>query len=481
MADVCVPERVVGRVIRKFSTYSQFYFLQITWPEISETSIFPVIVKLESFHRFPRVRPGDIVSIKGAITNHASDHYNNTCFAATEIEVVEPWDSTRMGVFQYQGPGVKGGQAHSLSLTRQSKHLVLALQCQVDVIERVESYMSSVYCTSNSKLSIRQSLAAGTSGHDRLLLLHHPEGLEADDILTLSEKITNDPVLTYVIKRVYTFPVVSTVVGTSLSETLSQLSPDSPDLVCRIHSFPKHVDMDLIGRMLIPRFAFHPKSFNSVLNIVFADGFHYASIVDKSIALSCGEHLSELSSNESLQVSKAAAKIREAILRISFNPNFGPRANIHAKTCIDVGASPGGWSYFLRTTLGAARVIAVDMGKLAEPIPPGVEHWKMKGEDAITILSKDIENNNCISLYCCDMNCNPMDSIQLFLKAVPLMSAASAAVITLKRMERNAQKWTDLKTACISALNNLQEVVCLEEVHLIANTPNETTLLVALR
>jgi 23S rRNA U2552 (ribose-2'-O)-methylase RlmE/FtsJ len=240
--------------------------------------------------------------------------------------------------------------------------------------------------------------------------------------------------------------------------------------------------MNLIGQQLIPAFAFHPKSFNSVLNIVFADGFYFASVVQKSIAPSCGEHLSELQSNESLNVSKAAAKIREALLRISYNKSLEKRAEISGKVCIDVGASPGGWSYFLRTTLGASRVIAVDMGKLAEPIPEGVEHWRMKGEDAISqLLNSDAKNNQIINLYCCDMNCNPMDSVQLFLRALPLMAPGSGAVITLKRMERNAQRWLELKTACISVLTDNEAIQLVEEVHLIANTPNETTLLIALK
>lgn len=428
------------------------------------------------------MRPGDIVKITGSVTAHSSEHYNNTCFAAKAIEVLESWDSASMGVFQYHAPVVKGEQAHNLSLAKPSNHLVLALQCQVDVIERVENYMSIIYRQSDTKLTLRQSLASTTAGNDRLLLSHHPTGLDSAEIFSLSRRITEDPVLTYVMKRVYTFPKSATALGTSLADALSQLVPSSPDLVCRIHAFPKNVDMNLIGQQLIPAFAFHPKSFNSVLNIVFADGFYFASVVQKSIAPSCGEHLSELQSNESLNVSKAAAKIREALLRISYNKSLEKRAEISGKVCIDVGASPGGWSYFLRTTLGASRVIAVDMGKLAEPIPEGVEHWRMKGEDAISqLLNSDAKNNEIINLYCCDMNCNPMDSVQLFLRALPLMAPASGAVITLKRMERNAQRWLELKTACISVLTDYEAIQLVEEVHLIANTPNETTLLIALK
>jgi 23S rRNA U2552 (ribose-2'-O)-methylase RlmE/FtsJ len=230
-----------------------------------------------------------------------------------------------------------------------------------------------------------------------------------------------------------------------------------------------------VGKVLLPKsLQFHPKKYDSVLNIFFADGFHYVSLVDKSEALGCGDHL--YSNTENVWVSKAAAKIREALARL--DRLVPKKSDLSGKTAIDVGASPGGWSYFLKSDRKCARVIAVDMGLLAEPIPHGVEHWKMKGNEAIDKLLS--ESSGFLHLYACDMNCDPIDSVQLFLRALVLLAPESLAVITLKRTERNKERWQKIKSECQKMLKESDRVKSVIEVHLVANTPNETTLLIDL-
>ena len=474
------PQEVTGRVLRRFSTYSRFYFIHLSWPGLSDDSLFPVIVFTDSEVRFPRVRPGDVVRVRGEMVHHYSEHYSNKCFQAKAIEVVEAWDLKNSGMFQCSPSLVKGEMAHSVAIEPASRRLMMAIQCQNDVIDRVEEYMNLVFDDPAGDFAFRKSSCAPTQGNDRLLLVHHSTGVEGPAVHEFGRRITIDPVLSYVIKRIYVFPQSSTVVGLTLEDALKLLvHSEKGEHVCRLHAYPNNTEMDRIGNVLLPHFGFHPKSFDSVLNIAFADGFYYASVVDRSVAVSCGEHISQLSDVDSLNVSKAAAKIREALVRLDKEPGILDRSDLSRKGCIDVGASPGGWSYFLKCERNAARVVSVDMGKLAEPIPQGVEHWRMKGQDAIKSLLASSEE---FQFYACDMNCNPIDSMCLFLEALPLMAREAGAVITLKQTERNKEKWTEIKAACIAMLRARgSEIDLVREVHLIANTPNETTLLIGIR
>jgi hypothetical protein len=262
-------------------------------------------------------------------------------------------------------------------------------------------------------------------------------------------------------------------------QALTSVLLESGDAVCRIHAYPKNIDLEIVGSVLLPKkVQFHPKNFNSVLNIIFADGSFHASLVPKEACAGCGDHLTDYSTTGSLTVSKAAAKIREALVRLDRSVPI--KSNLEGKTAIDIGASPGGWSYFMRIDRRCSRVISVDMGLLAQPIPEGVEHWRMKGADAIDRLLNDSINHSSIHLYACDMNCDPNDSVSLFMRAQPLMATESIAVITFKRTERNKERWGTIKSKCIAMLRSSGRITNLTEVHFIANTPNETTVLIEL-
>jgi 23S rRNA C2498 (ribose-2'-O)-methylase RlmM len=179
-----------------------------------------------------------------------------------------------------------------------------------------------------------------------------------------------------------------------------------------------------------------------------------------------------------LKVSKASQKIFEAINRWSVG---GQIKDIN--TCLDIGASPGGWSYYMALELKACRVIAVDNGALATPKPPAVEHWKMKGEDAIDVLlANQLAANQLISIYTCDMNADPIVTVDLFLRAIPIMAVRGLVVLTLKRTIKNKEKWQMRKEECISKLHSElgERLIRLLEIHLIANTPNETTIMIQL-
>jgi hypothetical protein len=253
---------------------------------------------------------------------------------------------------------------------------------------------------------------------------------------------------------------------------------DDESISIRVHAFPKQIPIEKIARSIISILPvkFDPRNFSHTLSIVYVNGLWYGSVSPSSSLV--GTHLYRGGSSESLEISKASQKLFEAFLRIDdlWGPQFTDLTN---KTAIDIGASPGGWSYCMAIEKNAKRVIAVDNGLLSHPKPSSVEHWKMKGEEAIFELLSNPSNSNTISCYTCDMNADCGQTVELFLESIPLMAKNSIAILTFKKTIKNKEKWEEKKNEAILRLTagNIGQV---EEVHLIANTPNETTILVRL-
>ena len=125
-------------------------------------------------------------------------------------------------------------------------------------------------------------------------------------------------------------------------------------------------------------------------------------------------------------VSRAYYKLREVATRTQVLKcaNDVSESQICA---LDVGASPGGWSYFLSTK--CKHVHAVDPAEMASPIPKNVTHYQDKIEN---VVSKGIIKPNSIHLYVCDMNANPRVMITVFQSATLLLVHGAVVVLTFK-------------------------------------------------
>ena len=479
MCAPVVSESVTGRVIRRYSVYSQFYFLELGLAGQADNAMFPVIVKADVCSVATRVRAGDVVTILGAMeSDHAvSTLRRNKCFEAREIMLVEPWDMDRYGSFLYLGLGERiasDSQQTSAdhTATATSPLLTACVQCQNDVVGRVHEYLSGKF--PSHKITLSHTPV--TVSQDRLLLVW---GVPAGVV----EAVLADPVLAYAVSRVYSMATGQQAVGLTVDDAIERLLSHPSTLpsnaTIRIHSFPKFIPMECIGSRFAaahPSVKFTPKEFTHVLSVVYADGVFYASIgVDEGC---CGTHLAQGVNARCLSVSKAAAKILEATTR--FDLIDAVRSDTNGKVAIDIGASPGGWSYYLRLVRGCSRVLAVDMGRLADPVPDGVEHWRMKGQQAVDTLLESPEMSSSIACYACDMNCDLTDTVKLFLHALPLLTPGGIGILTFKRTIKNTVKWETLKTEGMRMLTECVRIAYTHEVHLIANTPNETTVLIAL-
>ena len=479
IVDDRVVETVSGRIARKFSLYPHFYFIDITWSGMPEGALFPVIVKdtVCPVDSYPRLHPGDVVRVTGKVESHASEVCANRCFEATCIEIVERWDTERYGIFGFQGFQQKSEKCNTIDMPVSSRRIVCAVQCQLDVIERVEAYLKLTF----GEFHISKSSSPITLSRDRLILLW--SDCVDTDSNAVAQRVLADPVLMYALRRVYTIPR-SAVSGITIDECIEKciayLSTPTSPMSVRIHAFPRFVPVDPIGGLFSQTaVSFDPRTYTHALTLVYAEGVFFAAIAAKEDVVGCGLHLSQ-DLNPCLAVSKAAAKILEAITLLDRFPETRDRADLRGKQAIDVGASPGGWSYYLSLERGCKNVIAVDMGALAAPIPAGVDHWKMKGQTVIAQLLGD-KAEGSLHCYACDMNCELTDTVALFLTAVPLMAPQSVAVLTFKRTIRNKERWAALRAEGHALLKTCDRIDFAHEIHLIANTPNETTVLIGLR
>jgi len=461
-----LPDMRVGRVVRRYSVYSHFYFIDITFGGIASGTVLPVIVResLCPAFTYPPVRMGDIVRVFGEM------EAERNCFEAHAIELFEKWDVNRFGVFQFRGPKYKSEDGER----GEDRKLVVVLQCQSEVVKRVDDYLSKKI--NKHGYDVEESCTPLTVSNERLLLVwKRPSGT-----LTATKKICleiyQDPIIRYAVSRVYTMDKQRTHTGLSVEEAMCALlnntSIKQESHRVRIHAFPKFLDFaetHLLLKTCAPEVVFSPTNYTHVLVVLYANGIFYLSYLEKPLALGCGENMHQDSNQACLAVSKAAAKILEAVSRSGLN--------LQGLTALDIGAAPGGWSYYLKNVALCDRVIAVDMGALAAPIPEGVEHWRMKGQEAIDILAS---KSFLIDIYTCDMNVSPIEAVELFLQAIPLMQVSGVAIITFKRTEKNKAKWNALKAEGLRRLNTCEQVRSVEETHLIANTPNETTVVIRL-
>jgi 23S rRNA (cytidine2498-2'-O)-methyltransferase len=120
--------------------------------------------------------------------------------------------------------------------------------------------------------------------------------------------------------------------------------------------------------------------------------------------------------------SRAYLKLREALLRLCTDGNFpGP-----ASRCLDLGASPGGWTWVL-AGLGA-RVDAVDRAPLDPRIAamPGVSWQK---HDAFT---RPLEDLAAYDWICCDAACYPKRLYEWLQKVIALYGGRHHLVCTIK-------------------------------------------------
>eukprot|EP00435_Cladocopium_sp_Y103_P065640 s112_g27.t1 len=188
---------------------------------------------------------------------------------------------------------------------------------------------------------------------------------------------------------------------------------------------------------------------------------------------------------------------------------------------LDIGASPGGWSYCLAKELKTRRVIACDPAAYMHPVVRNLEaealreeflkdftseevkedakhlkhlnetseswrseaklcgqicHWRMRGQDGLQKLKAEELK---LSLFVCDMNDDLESSCELLYRVFneKLYEPPCLAVVTFKNTCKSKSEFQARKNAMIQKILNDGVLTQLQELHLFANTRMETTIL----
>ena len=179
---------------------------------------------------------------------------------------------------------------------------------------------------------------------------------------------------------------------------------------------------------------------------------------------------------------RAYYKIEEAFARSGVRVQKGWK-------CVDVGASPGGWTSYLSARLSGerGRVWAVDPAALSglDPIPDNVTHLRMKAEECEGALLADAFDRGLVDgsrvgvgivdLVVCDANAAPMKVAEMLSAMSRLMKPGGWLVTTFKNFCRGAAEWE--REVCAGAAALARAGFERPRVyHLFSNCPQEKTL-----
>ena len=177
------------------------------------------------------------------------------------------------------------------------------------------------------------------------------------------------------------------------------------------------------------------------------------------------------STNIHKRVSRAAWKLVEIFRR---RPLFHPSTlKLTRKfVAIDIGASPGGWSYELASMPNCERVYAVDPGALTPPIPNNVVHLAQKIEDCTNELTA--QNKNGIDVVVCDMNSSPRMTCESLLGLKDIVNVGAIIVLTFKNFVGGRKAFAKAVAEALVLLDGV--VVDRELVRLMSGGVEERTV-----
>jgi len=175
---------------------------------------------------------------------------------------------------------------------------------------------------------------------------------------------------------------------------------------------------------------------------------------------------------------RAAWKLLEVLRR---SPSFArfraPAAPAPQKKpwwrAIDVGASPGGWSYVMARVAACKEVLAVDPGAMAEPIPVNVTHIAERVE---TLAPRLVAMGWRADVMTNDMNAHPRITVDALIGLLPLLEIGSRVVLTLKNFAGGRKAMNTAVKTELRRLRGILDPKSIEVLHLMANGAMERTV-----
>lgn len=312
------------------------------------------------------------------------------------------------------------------TIVRRSGNVVL--QFEKTFTSRLTRYLQSARYRKELRIEseaigFQEGLITKSQASSRFLFL------SVEDVRSTLERLRDDIVLSRVIQKCF---VVSTDGTFGDIQSVRTFATDSRRTIVNVRSFPKALENELSDIVSSPsKEGSSPCDDDHTLFVVrIHDTFHVG--VDLVSNVPCIRISSE---KDPAAVSRAFFKLREVLSRSSViqwtsqvASSGESEVKYHDVCAMDVGASPGGWSYLLASR-GCKCVHAVDPAAMASPIPSNVTHHREKIE---VLVSRHGIKSDSIHLYVCDMNANPRHMMRVFDSATPLLVDGAAVVLTFK-------------------------------------------------
>lgn len=511
-------DKLIGRVLKKhvYSKHLYFYdficYFNDRLEEFSTTSlsssytIATIVLKKEAEAVAPSIIAGDVIEISGYLQNYSKvlnqEERPSIVTSIENISILGKWPIEDKGFFSFEVEKMTSKHFKSLG-SIDLPFPTLALQCKHDSIHRFTDFLQfkleDFYGKSNHGITFRESSTCYVKSSDRLVMLYLQPELNYHELL---QECITDPILSQCIMRIYPGQIYNTSLFTISHANLYDLMKLMIEYVqnqasmmtidgLRLHTSPKYISMDIVSYDLTYPWTWQPHKYSHILSIFMCDGLWIASLIQAKDGFigDLREHKPQVKGStdyENIEICRAGAKIKEVILRKHWraNESISAEENYENNVAIDIGSSPGGWTWYLATTMKYQQVLSVDKGELnlPTPWPTNISYWKLSGQDAIEKLYQEKLSNpstfNTIDLYCCDANISPYVTISLFFKCqeYQLLSKHGRFIITLKNIFLKKAEFEQSIKHCQEELiqHGFQNI---EIVHLLANTPKETTIL----
>ena len=286
-----------------------------------------------------------------------------------------------------------------------------------------------------------------TRNGDGALLLRAPDGMVAT--------LAADPIVSLALRRAYVVDWCGRSWDTAVSEArravegfAAACSHIAPRV--RVQGYPPSLEDTLIDELsatagtamsstdVMPLHV-APGRADALVSLVFVDGIYYVGVcpaTDPRVAIGVMSTKQQVAADcGAVPLCRAYFKLWEAACRTGVIPVLH-NAEVVAttvRTALDVGASPGGWSQYLAAV--GFKVVAVDPGNVdTSLLSQGVEHLRMRGEAAISVLL-DRGLARTFDAYTCDANVPTGVTASLFEATRPLLRPGAAVVISLKNFD----------------------------------------------
>jgi 23S rRNA U2552 (ribose-2'-O)-methylase RlmE/FtsJ len=490
------------------------------------------------------MRAGDIVKITGALEDtqrdvkkvENNDLWNISCIqvskaAGSIIEKISEWSVKDGGVFYYDEKKYLSPQHPEMqSLNGNTNFPTLVLQAKSKSVEKTIDLLRLRY----PSVEFRESTTLMSKSKDRLIVASEvvsgsETGLHLNELCTdgiLSQSVTRIYAINYLTRPHIVNPHLETAVSLFTSTFLNETNQGRDGV--RIRAYPRSFASSIMSLfdtssinanpvLSAEGVNWSPSEYSKILSALYVDGLWMLSLLDRAdqsvadiyestnqFGLGKGKEVVVNNDNsvtvkpaapQSDRVCKSINKLHEIITRNDWaydtilGENGTTTRSLHAYgLCVDVGASPGGWTTYLSRNMSAERVISVDRGDVKiDPLPAHVEHWRLLGHQAVEQLynmrQQQIHDNDSVSvpllidLYCCDANIDPVTSTKLMIDTLvkyDLFSKDARFVLTLKNTLFKKQQWEEARAECLSLLEpHFDHIQC---VSLLANTPKECTV-----